>query len=199
MELFDTIQEYWLSFQQGQLPDLGSWNYGLLALFLVVQGRISAVVSGIAAAAGYLNLGPIILVALLMRIIVDVFWYRLGATGHIGRIGGRFRLYNRIAGPVEKGMAEKPMQFILLAKLSNSLSLPAVIAAGNSGLALRRWLPASVIGELIWTIPLLLFGYFVTDASSSFNSGLSYLILVSSTFFLVVFILKAMIQRRSSE
>ena len=199
MELFDTVQEYWLSFQQGQLPDLGSWNYGLMALFIVIQGRISAVVSGIAAAAGYLNLGPIILVALLMRIIIDVFWYRVGATGHVGRIGGRFRFYNRIAGPVEEGMAEKPMQFILLAKLSNSLSLPAVLAAGNSGLPLRQWLPGAVIGELIWTIPLLLFGYFVTDSSSNLNSGISYLILVSSTLFLVVFILKAMKQRRVAE
>lgn len=199
MDLFDTVQELWLNFQQGQMPDLGSWNYGLLALFIVIQGRISAVISGIAAAAGYLNLGPIIVIALLVRILVDVFWYRIGATGHIGRLGGRFNLYNKIAGPVEESMAAKPMQYILLAKLSNSLSMPAVIAAGSANLPLRSWLPGSILGELVWTVPLLLFGYFVTDASSSLNNGLSYALLVISTFFMVLFVLKTVKQRRASK
>ncbi len=198
MELFEIVEHFWIDLQLGQLPDLGGWNYGLMAIFILLQGRLSAVVSGVAAAAGYLNLGPIILIALLIRIIVDLAWYRLGTTGHIDRIGRHMGLYRYIAEPVRADLKARPMRFLFFAKVSNGLSIPAVVMAGNARLPLRSWLPGSFLGDLLWTIPLLLFGYFATDALSTINGGLTYMTFAFSAVFLVGFIVKVALQKRSN-
>ena len=194
----EILQGLWLNFQQGQLPDLGTWNYMLVAFFMLFQGRMSAVFGGVAAAAGYLNLLPIILVALLARLIVDLFWYHVGSTGQIDRIGHRFGFYRSIAGHVEEGVQLQPQRFILIAKLSNGLSLPAVVAAGNARVPYRLWLPASFMGEFVWTLPLLLLGYFATDKLAGLQGGISYLTIGLTTLFLLFFLFTYLRTKRAS-
>ena len=139
--LVDFVQEIVNGFQTGQMPDLGTWNYVLVGGFIMLQGRVSALLGGAVAAAGYMNLGLIIMVALVARVIVDVFWYRVGATGYIDRIGGRFGAYERVAERVHEGIHARPVRFVVMAKITNGLAVPAVVAAGSAGLPMRRWLP----------------------------------------------------------
>ena len=170
----DFLQEIVSGFQAGHLPDLGTWNYLLVGGFIMLQGRVSALLGGAVAAAGAMDLGLMIIVALVARVIVDVFWYRVGATGYIDRIGSRFGAYERVAERVQTGIHARPVHFVVMAKLSNGLSVPAVIAAGSAGLPLRRWLPYSFAIEILFTVSLLLAGYFATDALSQIEGGLSY-------------------------
>lgn len=175
MDVFiDFVQEIVSGFQAGQMPDLGTWNYLLVGGFIMLQGRISALLGGAVAAAGYMNLGLIIMVALVARVIVDVFWYRVGATGYIDRIGGRFGAYERMAERVHEGIHARPARFIVMAKLTNGLAVPAVVAAGSAGLPMRRWLPFSFAIEILWTVPLLFAGYFATDALAQIEGGMTY-------------------------
>ena len=175
MDVFiDFVQEIVSGFQAGQMPDLGTWNYLLVGGFIMLQGRISALLGGAVAAAGYMNLGLIIMVALVARVIVDVFWYRVGATGYIDRIGGRFGAYERMAERVHEGIHARPARCIVMAKLTNGLAVPAVIAAGSAGLPMRRWLPFSFAIEILWTVPLLFAGYFATDALAQIEGGMTY-------------------------
>jgi len=171
----DFIQEIVKGFQAGHIPDLGTWNYILVGGFIMLQGRVSALLGGaVVATAGYMNLGLMIMVALMARIVVDVFWYRVGATGYIDRVGSRFGAYQRVSERVQKGIHSRPVRFVVMAKLSNGLSVPAVIAAGSAGLPLRRWLPYSFAIEILFTVPLLFAGYFATDALTQIEGGLSY-------------------------
>jgi len=62
----------------------------------------------------------------------------------------------------------------VMAKLSNGLSVPAVIAAGSAGLPIRRWLPYSFAIEIMFTVSLLFAGYFATDALTSIEGGLAH-------------------------
>lgn len=172
--LVDFVQEIVNGFQTGQMPDLGTWNYVLVGGFIMLQGRVSALLGGAVAAAGYMNLGLIIMVALVARVIVDVFWYRVGATGYIDRIGGRFGAYERVAERVHEGIHARPVRFVVMAKITNGLAVPAVVAAGSAGLPMRRWLPFSFVIEILYTVPLLFAGYFATDALSQIEGGLSY-------------------------
>ena len=172
--LIDFFQQILEGFQAGHMPDLGTWNYVLVGGFIMLQGRVSALLGGAVAAAGYMNLGLIILIALVARIIVDVFWYRVGATGYIDRVGGRFGAYERVAQRVHEGIHARPARYVVMAKLTNGLSVPAVIAAGSAGLPMRRWLPFSFAVEILWTVPLLFAGYFATDALTQIEGGLSY-------------------------
>jgi membrane protein DedA with SNARE-associated domain len=172
--VIEFFQEILQGFQAGQMPDLGTWNYVLVGGFIMLQGRVSALLGGAVAAAGYMNLGLIILVALAARIVVDLFWYRVGATGYIDRIGGRFSAYERVAARVHEGIHARPGRYVVMAKLTNGLSVPTVVAAGSAGLPMRRWLPFSFAVEIFWTVSLLFAGYFATDALAQIEGGLSY-------------------------
>ncbi len=195
---FELVQQVIVGFQQGHLPDLGTWNYMLVGVFMMFQGRGTAVFGGIAAAAGYFPLLPIILVALVARIIVDLFWYNVGSRGQIDRFGRRFGSVGRMTEQVQDQMRDKPRRYILLAKLSSGLSLPAVITAGSAHIPYRRWLPASFAGELLWTVPLLLLGYFATDALSQIEGGLSYVTYVSTAVFILGFVVMFVKSRRAA-
>lgn len=195
--LFTIIQHLWAGFQQGQLPDLGSWNYGLLAFFMILQGRPSAVFSGIVASAGTLNLALVLVVIMAARVVVDLFWYTVGATGWVDRLGGRVALVARAAGHLEAEMARKPRQFVLLGKLSNTLTIPVVIAAGHSRLPLGQWFPSSFAGEFLWTFSLLLFGYLSANAVSAVSGGLSTLMLGFTGVFAAIFLISLLRGRRS--
>lgn len=170
----DFIQNIVVGFQAGHMPDLGTWNYVLVAGFIMLQGRVSALLGGAVAATSTMNLGLIVLVALVARVIVDVFWYRIGATGYVDRIGRRFGAYERVAGRVQEGINARPGRFVLMAKLSNGLAVPAVIAAGSARVPFRRWLPFSFAVEILFTVPLLFAGYFATDALAGIEGGMSY-------------------------
>lgn len=188
--IIEAIQQVWFDIQQGILPDLGGWNYMLMAVLIMLQGRISAMIGGIAAASGYLNLGLIIMVALLARAVVDLFWYRVGATSLVDRIGRRAGRYEKYAVRMTEGIQNRPIRLVLLSKTIGGLAIPVTIAVGNARVPMRRWLPVSILGELLWTLPLLLFGFFATDAVASIKGGVVYLTLGMTTLFLLINILK---------
>ena len=196
--ILDAIQQAWLDFQQGILPDLGGWNYMLMAVLMMVQGRLSALVGGIAAASGYLNLGLIILVALAARAAVDVFWYRVGSTSLIDRIGHHTSRYEKYSTQITDGITNRPTRLVLLSKTIGGLAIPVTIAIGNARVPLRRWLPASILGELFWTLPLLLLGFFATDAIANIKGGVMYLTLGMTALFLFINVLKFLRSKMTS-
>ena len=171
----EMIQQTWLDLQQGLLPDFGGWNYILMAVLIMFQGRASAVIGGIAAATGYLNLGVIILVAMLARMIVDLYCYREGATGILDRVGRHAAPYRIYSERINENIQRRPTRLVLLSKTVGGLSVPLTVAVGNARVPLRRWLPASFLGELLWIVPLLLVGFFATDMLSDIKGGLIYL------------------------
>lgn len=170
--MIEPLNQLWLAVQHGQLPDIGGWNYMLMALFVMVQGRSAAVISGIAAAAGSLDFGLVILVAVLARVATDLLWYGLGATGIINRLAGRIGFAERLVNRIQEGVSEQPQRMILLAKLTNGLATPAVIAAGSTHVPYRRWLPASFVGELLWMLPLTAIGFYALGAIGQWQGGL---------------------------
>jgi membrane protein DedA with SNARE-associated domain len=170
--VIEPIQQFWLAFQHGQLPDIGGWNYMLMALFILVQGRSAVVVSGIAAATGSLDFWLVIVVAILARIGTDLVWYRLGATGYINRLASHIGFVDRFVSRVQEGVNDRPQRVILLTKLTNGLATPAVVAAGSTGVPYRRWLPAAFAGELLWILPLTAIGFLALGAIAQWQGGL---------------------------
>lgn len=185
MEVIDFLGGLWQDFQQGQLPDIGTWKYMLMAFFVMLQGRPSAVLSGIAAAGGYMNLWVVVAVALMARVGTDFFWYGLGSAGQVERLGRRAAVLGPALDQAQQRIRHQPRRVLLLSKFSGGLSVPTVVVIGSAGVPLRQWLPASFLGEFVWTVPFLLFGYFASDAVGSLGSltsltmGFSGLLLLS--------------------
>ncbi len=162
--ILDSFARFWLNFQHGQLLPLGWWNYLLLMVLIVIQGPISTLLGGAAAASGLLNPYGVLAVAVVGNLGADAFWYTMGRASRLGSIGRWSRRSRALIRVLQNVLHENALQVLLMAKLSIGMAVPAVIAAGLARIPWRRWFPIVMIGEILWTGMLLLVGYYATEA-----------------------------------
>jgi len=202
LAFFELIQQFWINLQQGQLPQLGAWNYLLLASLIIWQGPIATLFGGAAASAGLLQPGIVFLVAIGTNLTADVLLYSIGRRGNVdrffsaeGRLGRHRGRYLRL----QQGLHQHSTKILLMAKLSAGFALPTLVAAGATGLSWRRWFPVVFIGETIWTGTLLLIGYFFTEAIKQVTHGFQFALLGFSFLFILMLVWFISRQMRSSE
>jgi membrane protein DedA with SNARE-associated domain len=175
--VLELIQQFWTQLQQGQLPELGPWNYVLLAILIVWQGPIVTLLGGAAASAGFLRPGMVFVVGVAGNLTADIVWYWVGRKGNVerlfenGRLGGQRSHFMKLKG----GMHRNATKILLLAKLSAGFAVLALVTAGITRLNWRKWFPVVFIGETVWTGTLVLIGYYATEAIKQVQQGLSLL------------------------
>jgi membrane protein DedA with SNARE-associated domain len=86
LSFIELIEQFWTNLQQGQLPQLGSWNYLLLASLIIWQGPVATLLGGAAASAGLLRPGLVFIVAICTNLSADVLWYTIGRRGNVDRL-----------------------------------------------------------------------------------------------------------------
>jgi membrane protein DedA with SNARE-associated domain len=186
------IHDFWKNLQSGQLPNLGYWDYVLLALFVAIEGPIATLLGAAAASAGLLHLDLVFVSASTGNLTSDTLWYYLGYAGkiewllHYGRwLGVRRHHLDRL----EQGMHDHAPKILLLAKLTAGFVIPALIAAGLARIPWRRWFPPIAAGEVVWTGSLVLIGYYATEAIKQVEHDVRYLVPVASGFFVLTLFL----------
>ncbi len=202
LPILELIEQFWTSLQQGQLPQLGSWNYLLLASLIIWQGPLATLLGGAAASAGLLQPGLVFLVAIVTNLTADVLWYSIGRRGNVASFfskDGRFGKHQARYLLLQQGMHRHSTKILLMAKVSAGFALPTLIAAGLSGLSWRRWFPVVFIGETIWTGTLILIGFYFTEAIKQVEHGLQLLLVGFSFFFLVLLVWFISRQMRNSK
>jgi membrane protein DedA with SNARE-associated domain len=181
-------QEFILLFKTGQIPEWGVWSYFALAVLVAVEGPIATLLGAAAASAGAMRPILVFLAASAGNLAADTLWYSLG---YIGRIEWLFHLGMRTGISRERlerlqgHMRKHAVKVLFFAKLSMSLMIPSLIAAGLVKARWRNWFPAVFGGEIIWTGGLVLIGYYATEAIKRVEQGLEYFILAASVFFVV--------------
>lgn len=194
LSLLELLQQFWTNLQQGQLPQLGSWNYVLLAFLILWQGPVATLLGGAAASAGLLKPELVFLAGMTGNLTADILWYSIGRSGNIDRLfkpGGRFGKYRARLNILQDAMRRHSTKILLMAKLSAGFALPTLVAAGFSRLRWRRWFPIVFIGESIWTGSLILIGYYATEAIKRIEhelqlavAGFSFLFFVAAIWFI---------------
>jgi membrane protein DedA with SNARE-associated domain len=189
--IFQAIQNFWLSLQNGVLPRLGNWNYVLLAVVVAIEGPIATLLGSAAASAGLMKLPLVFVFACVGNLSADLGWYFVGYTGkiewifHIGRFFGvKLKYIDRL----KEALTAHARKIIFVAKLTNGLMVPSLIAAGLAKIPLRRWLPALVLAETIWTGTLVMIGFYATEAIKQVEKGVEYIGYFSTALLLLVFI-----------
>ncbi len=76
-----------------QLPQLGTWTYILLAVFVALEGPIATLLGAVAASAGLMKPGWVFLAAAVGNLTADSLWYSLG---YIGKIDWILRIGNKV-------------------------------------------------------------------------------------------------------
>jgi membrane protein DedA with SNARE-associated domain len=184
--IIETLHHFWLALQQGQVPPSGYWNYLLLMVLIIIQGPIMTMLGGAAASVGLLNPALVFIAAITGNLCADIFWYAVGRGKRLGRLADwREKRPQRLEG-LRRGMQAKAIPFLLMAKLSLGMAVPALIAAGLARVPWRRWFPAVFSGEIVWTGSLLLIGYYATESLKQAEQVVLYLSLVVSLMLLLM-------------
>ena len=190
------IHSFIQAIQSGQLPQLGSWTYLLLAVLVAVEGPLATLLGAAAASAGLMKPEFVFLAAAFGNLTADSLWYTLGYLGKIDwllRMGKKIGIKADILAHLEFEMHKHAARILFVAKLTLSMMIPALIAAGLVKAPWRRWFPAIFGGEMIWTGALVLIGFYTTEAIKRVALGVEYVALGGSVLF--VFFLIYMGQR----
>lgn len=187
--LIEFLQTFWTNLQNGQLPELGYWNYFILSFLIVLQGPATTLLGGAAAAAGLLRPQYVFLAGITGNLFADIFWYNIGAKGKTAWIlkhGRRLGVRQKHLDKLSKGMEEHAIKILLMAKISAGLAVPTLLVAGITKVPWKKWFPVVFLGEAVWTGLLVIIGYFATEAIKQVEHGLEALALGVTFLFLVL-------------
>ncbi len=174
--------------RSGQVPELGYWTYIILGLLVLAEGPIATLVGAAAASAGLMRPWGVFLAAAIGNLTADSLWYTLGYLGKtkwIMQFGRRFGVRESLIKHLEQHMIEHATRVLFLAKLTLSFVIPSLIAAGLLRIPWRRWFPALIVAETLWTGSLVLIGFYTTEAIKRVEQWLEYGILAISILFVM--------------
>jgi membrane protein DedA with SNARE-associated domain len=191
-ELMILFHDLIVTIKSGQLPQLGYWTYIILALLVAVEGPIATLLGAAAASAGLMRPMPVFIAAATGNLTADSLWYSIGYLGKtewILHFGRRLGLRESLINHLKQNLLTHATKVLFLAKLTVSFVIPSLIAAGLLRIPWRRWFPALVLAETIWTGSLLLIGYYTTEALKRVEQGVEYAVLGASIAFVIFAIL----------
>jgi len=192
-DLMILLHDVVVTIKSGQLPQLGYWTYFILALLVAVEGPIATLLGAAAASAGLMRPMPVFFAAAAGNLTADSLWYTLGFMGKtewILHFGRRLGLRESLIDHLKQNMLTHATKVLFLAKLTVTFVIPSLVAAGLLRIPWRRWFPALVVAETIWTGSLILIGYYTTEALKRVEQGVEYAVLAASIAFVIFAILE---------
>ncbi len=193
INLLQLLHNLIVTLRSGHLPELGFWTYIILGLLVLVEGPIATLLGAAAASAGLMRSWGVFLAAAIGNMTADSLWYSLGYLGKtkwISQFGQRFGVRESLVKHLEQQMIAHATRVLFLAKLTLSFVIPSLIAAGLLRIPWKRWFPALVLAETLWTGSLVLIGYFTTEALKRVEQWVEYVALGVSLLFVVIVIVE---------
>ncbi|MEW5961330.1 MAG: VTT domain-containing protein, partial [Chloroflexota bacterium] len=132
----------------------------------------------ILASRGAMRPGWVFVAASLGNLGADIGWYTLGYLGRFEVLAkqiGWLRQHRARIAHLERELRQHAVRILLLAKLTLSMVIPTLIAAGMARVPWQRWLPTLVLGEFLWTGILVVGGYYLGESIKRLEQGLQFL------------------------
>ena len=164
-------------------PTLGDWKYLILGLLVAVEGPFATLLAAAAAPGGLMRLDWVFIAASLGNLSADTLWYSLGYLGKIEwllRPGRFFGFQKKDLLQLEGKIRHHAPKILFIAKITSSLIIPSLVAAGLAKVPWKRWFPFVATGEVIWTGTLVLLGYYAGQSISLIQKDLRIFVIVSS-------------------
>lgn len=162
--------------------------YAALMLAVMVEGPVAILVGATAASSGFLNPVPVFVAASLGNLFGDLAWYLLGFSGKLEwALKLRFlHLDLRKITFLKQAIAKNAVKILAIAKLTNGLIVPALIATGLARVSLRRWFPIIFITNLVTTGVFVALGFFTAVNLLKFDHWVRYIALGFSFILLIL-------------
>lgn len=183
------LQDFLFALRTSPFEQWGYWDYVVLAVLVAVEGPIATLLGAVAASAGLMRPFLVFVFAAAGNLAADSLWYSLGYFGKIEwlfRGGRRLGIKREYLNRLQHGMRRHALKILFFAKLSMSFVIPSLIAAGLVKAPWRRWFPALVGAETLWTGTLVLIGFYTTEALKRVEHGMEVFVTVGSVLFLIL-------------
>ena len=169
---------------------------------LLVPGETAVVIGGVVAAQGDLALPLLIALVWAGAFTGDMLSFLLGR--HLGRgfldaHGARLRIGRAQRDRTERFFEQHGGKAILLGRFVGILRALTPFVAGTSGIALRRVLPYSAAGTLIWATTFTLVGYIFADSFESAGETVTRIVMVAAVLVGAGLLTTAAIRRRRGD
>jgi membrane protein DedA with SNARE-associated domain len=169
----------------------GIWNYGLLVILVILEGPIATLAGATIAARGLMNPVLVFILASASNFFADTLWYLLGYMGanhrllrHLRRLGVQPEHIEQL----RQQMNRHALKILLVAKLTLSFSIPALIAAGLSRVPWRRAVSVLLPAECLWTGCLVLGGYYFSQFIKRLEQGVQIICILGILAFVLLVI-----------
>jgi len=171
------------------LPE--KWAYIALAVLVFVEGPLATLLGAAAAASGWLDPYLVFVSAAVGNFAADNFWYFLGYIGKVEwvlRYGRWLGVQRRHVEQVRADILTHAVPMLLLAKLTATFAIPALVTAGLIRVPWRRTFTAVFVGECLWTGLLVFVGYHFAASIRRLTWGLQVLSILAGLLMLLVIV-----------
>ena len=162
--------------------------YAIIVFVSFVEGPILSMICGLLLRIGYLDF-PLTYASLMLGdLIGDVFWYYLGYfVGHkfIKRFGKYFSITEEGVQTVSTIFHTYKDYILIISKITMGFgfALVTLVTAGIVRIPFKRYITLNAMGQFVWTGLLMIVGYFLGQAYTTFDN------IFSKTFIAAIFIL----------
>lgn len=185
----ELLRNFWTLLQQGQLPEIGRWNYLLLAMLVAIEGPIITLLGAATASAGLMRPLGVFAAAAAGNLTADTLWYLLGYFGKfevILRVGRLVKIKKEHLDRFTLAVQKHTLKILFISKLTAGFMIPALIATGLAHIPWKRWFPVLLLGEMIWTGMLVIIGYYTTETIKVVAGGVGLLGLIASILLIII-------------
>lgn len=181
--MFNTV---WAALTEGALPLLGYWSYIFIAVLVALEGPNITILAALLASTGALDPIGVFIAASMGNLSADIGWYLLGYLGRFEVLTQRIGWLRKRQAQIthfEQKMKQHAEKILLLAKLTLSMSVPALIAAGMARVRWRHWFPIIFGCECIWTGSLVFIGYHLGAYVKQLETGMQIIAVIGLIIF----------------
>jgi membrane protein DedA with SNARE-associated domain len=187
------VLDFFHQIQTGQLTEFPNRVYLIIAVLTIFEGPLTTLTGAAAASMGLLNPGLVFLAASTGNLTGDFFWHSLGRVGKLNwflRGKNRFGFDPARLEWFKHKLRDHAPKMIFLTKITSSFIVPALISTGLVKLSWRRWFPALLAAEILWTGSLIVIGYFSAGAISDITTAFKLLPFFGILFLFFFFVIR---------
>ncbi len=176
-EWLTLLNGFWGTIQGGQVQAAQFWIYPILMVLVAVEGPVSILLAAAASSAGFMNPLPVFIAASLGNLIADTLWYGLGYYGKIDWLLQRKKLFGVDPEKIDllkHSIDRNVIKILLVAKITNGLIVPALVATGVARVPLRRWFLTIFLSNALITGIFVAAGYFAAVNLMKVADGIRY-------------------------
>lgn len=164
------------------------WIYLLLVVLIALQGEVTILIAAAAASTGYLDPRAVFVTAVFGNMISDTFWFLLGYYGKIDSLLRRFKWLGVTPERLEllKKLIQRDVtKLLIIAKLTNWMVIPAIIAIGVARIPWRRWFWLIALSDLLIAVVMVPLGYYMASSLMQVQKGIGYIAVGFTIIFLL--------------